>query len=129
MWQRGAAQRRKLRFLVMKQYTTTEQTAKLIELGFEKPCSIASVEPIYGMGGISIAKAYSIGELIEMLPTKIEAEVTDEYDSETCYLNIEEGWAISYFNGWCTVERYTRATELIDALYAMILQLKEGGVI
>lgn len=113
----------------MKQYTTTEQTAKLIELGFEKPCSIASVEPIYGMGGISIAKAYSIGELIEMLPTKIEAEVTDEYDSETCYLNIEEGWAISYFNGWCTVERYTRATELIDALYAMILQLKEGGVI
>lgn len=113
----------------MKQYLSREQTAHLMELGFEKPGSIASVEPIYGMGGISVAKAYSIGELIEMLPTKIEAEVTDEYDSGTCYLNIEEGWTISYFNGWCTVERYTRATELIDALYAMILQLKEEGVI
>lgn len=40
----------------MKQYLTPEQTAKLIELGLEKPCSIASVEPIYGMGGISVAK-------------------------------------------------------------------------
>lgn len=64
-----------------------------------------------------------------MLPTKIEAEVTDEYDSETAYLQIEEGWAISYFNGWCTVEKYTRATELIDALYEMCVKLKKEGVI
>lgn len=113
----------------MKQYTNESQTAKLIELGFEKPCSIASVEPIYGMGGISVAKAYTIGELIEMLPTKIEAEVTDEYDSEFAFLTIEEGWTISYFNGWCTVEKYTRATELIDALYDMIVKLKEEEVI
>lgn len=55
----------------MKQYLSLDKTAKLIELGFEKPCSIASVEPIYGMGGISVAKAYSIGELIEMLPRRI----------------------------------------------------------
>ena len=41
----------------MKQYLTPEQTAKLIELGLEKPCSIASVEPIYGMGGIASQRA------------------------------------------------------------------------
>ena len=108
----------------MKQYTTPEQTAMLIELGFETPKSIVEGE-LYS----DIYFAYSIGELIEMLPTKIEAEVTDEYDSETAYLQIEEGWTISYFNGWCTVEKYTRADELIDALYDMILKLKEEGVI
>ena len=107
----------------MKQYTSTEQTAKLIELGFEKP-------RLLYFGNNTIGHyAYTIGELIEMLPTKIEAEVTDEYDSETAYLQIEEGWAISYFNGWCTVEKYTRATELIDALYDMCVKLKEEGVI
>jgi len=103
----------------MRQYTTPDQTAKLIELGFEKP------SPSF----IQCEGNYSIGKLIEMLPTKIEAEVTDEYDSETAYLNIEEGWTISYFNGWCTVEKYTKATELIDALYDMIVKLKEEGVI
>ena len=132
----------------MKQYTSTEQTAKLIELGFEKPKSILSYSyPVQSdkqkayeeslgleqylatVDQIEFEYAYSIGELIEMLPTKIGAEVTDEYDSETAYLNIEEGWAVSYFNGWCTVEKYSRAPELIDALYAMILQLKGSGVI
>ena len=57
----------------MKQHTTPDQTAKLIELGFEKPSSISSVEPIYGIGGISVAKAYNIGELIEMLPREDRA--------------------------------------------------------
>ena len=110
----------------MKQYTTPEQTAKLMELGFEKPCSIASVEPIYGMGGISVAKAYSIGELIEMLPTSAKIKGFD------CFLYIEPqhydgGWDVGYMRH--NVELNQRATELTDALYAMILQLKEEGVI
>jgi hypothetical protein len=112
----------------MKQYTTQEQTTKLIELGFEKPKSYHDIK-WSGMEVYDYQLAYSIGELIEMLPKKIEAEVTDEYDSETAYLQIEEGWAVSYFNGWCTVEKCTRATELIDALYEMIVKLKEEGVI
>lgn len=109
----------------MKQYTTPEQTAKLIELGFNEPKTKLPFEA----ANDELGYTYSIGELIEMMPTKIEAEVTDEYDSETAYLMIEEGWAVSYFNGWCTVEKYTRATELIDALYDMIVKLKEEGVI
>lgn len=113
----------------MRQYTTPEQTTKLIELGFDNPKSVEVYRDGHCVPFVEQQWAYSIGELIEMLPTKIESEVTDEYDSETAYLNIEEGWTISYFNGWCTVEKYTRATELIDALYDMLVKLKEEGVI
>lgn len=113
----------------MKQYTTPEQTAKLIELGLPKPSSIASVEPIYGMGGISVAKAYSIGELIEMLPQKIEAEMEDESDDEYAWLSFEEGWDVLYRSGYYFVERVRHSKELIDALFDMIVQLKEEGVI
>lgn len=96
----------------MKQYLSPEQTAKLIELGLEKPCSIASVEPIYGMGGISVAKAYSIGELIEMLGY-------DLYSMH--YLGVSwevKGEQVAVIN-----------EELIDALYDMAIKLKEEGVI
>lgn len=96
----------------MKQYTNSEQTAKLIELGFDKPSSIALVEPLYGMGGISIAKAYSVGELIEMLGFHL---------SSIHYIGIV--WAVNAEG----LER--RSEELIDALYAMIIRLKEEGVI
>lgn len=120
----------------MKQFTSIEQTAKLIELGFEKPnLALVKAESLCQSGTdlvwrtTNYERNFSIGELIEMLPKKIEAEVTDEYDSETAYLQIEEGWNVSYFNGWCTVEKYTRATELIDALYDMVVKLKEEGVI
>lgn len=112
----------------MRQHTTPEQTAKLIEMGFEKPCSIASVEPIYGMGGISVAKAYSVGELVEMLPrVYIKCEIV-------YVLNIEawdnhKGWDVQYFDGIDTIAHYTPANELIDALWVMIVKLKEEGVI
>ena len=103
----------------MKQCTTPEQTTTLIELGVEKPSSIASVEPIYGLGGISVAKDYSIGELIEMLPR----------DRGGCPLIIDgtlifEKWAV-YYEG---AKGFSR-DELIDALYDMVIKLKEEGVI
>ena len=47
----------------MKQYTSQDKTAKLIELGFEKP-------RLLYFGNKTIGDyAYTIGELIEMLPT------------------------------------------------------------
>ena len=104
----------------MIQYLSPEKTAKLIELGFEKPCSIASVEPIYGMGGISVAKAYSIGELLSFLPEfvnwtpRVIRGNIIEYSFET------EGSELYYCNAH---------NELIDNLYNMILRLKEEGVI
>lgn len=112
----------------MRQYTNEYQTAKLIELGFEKPCSIASVEPIYGMGGISVTKAYNIGELIEMLP---EAVCLSNDDSVHYYLEISSNtlyWNVAYKDG--SYEAYSiESDELIDALWVMIVKLKEEGVI
>ena len=61
----------------MKMYTTPEQTAKLIELGFEKPKGWC-VEGISSRLRMCIdinrdeGFNYSIGELIEMLPRIVE---------------------------------------------------------
>lgn len=109
----------------MKQYLTPEQTAKLIELGFEKPSSIASVEPIYGMGGISVAKAYNIGELIEMLPHSM---AFSDGDWNLCIdvdiYGEELAWQVGFIG-----EFFVKDNELIDALYEMVIKLKEAGVI
>lgn len=115
----------------MKQYTTPEQTAKLIELGFERPSSIASVEPIYGMGGISVAKAYSIGELFEFLPSCIKtlydtAVLEISYDFENGEWYCGHRWR--YNRGWKN-QKTIGGAELIDTLYTYIIILKEEGVI
>lgn len=99
----------------MRQYTTPEQTAKLIELGFEKPKGLADAEPSSGKW---VREAYSIGELIEMLPPHIGK----------WRLDIFHDW---HFERWVVCidpENYTTAaTELIDALYNMIVTLKDYG--
>lgn len=112
----------------MRQYTTPEQTAKLIELGFEKPCSIASVEPIYGIGGISVAKAYSIGELIEMLP---EAICTSHDDSCHYHLSMDTDacmWRVRYMDDFDVTLCATYDVDLINALYDMVIVLKRQGI-
>lgn len=116
----------------MKQYTTTYQTAKLIEMGFEKPKSLTGDYSIIDNGDIESIEmkcAYSIGELIEMLPPKIEAEMEDESDDEYAWLSLEEGWDVLYRSGYYIVERIRHSKELIDALFGMLVQLKEEGVI
>lgn len=111
----------------MKQYLSSEQTAKLIELGFEKPSNtIVKEEPIYREGSIidwkPIAEEgeYSIGELIEMLPGRING----------IDLTIDRYYAFEQWHIYYDASQYfTKQTELIDALYAMIVKLKEEGVI
>lgn len=112
----------------MKQYTNSEQTTKLIELGFEKPGSIASVEPIYGMGGISVAKAYSIGELIDMLPEVLSPSNNDDWEMPLSISTDSFMWTVEYDAG-CFSPYEAASNELIDALYDMIVKLKEDGVI
>lgn len=65
----------------MRQYTTPEQTAKLIELGFEKPkgwCAegISSLLHMYKHREDDEGFNYSIGELIEMLLPKPHCRVS-----------------------------------------------------
>ena len=111
----------------MKQYTTPEQTAKLIELGFEKPKSEVRSE-----GGIFTSNArtaYSIGELIEMLPEDIE----DKDNRGAWYFRNITGISVYYTREermyWTDLYISCLHEELIDNLYEMVLQLKEEGVI
>lgn len=104
----------------MEQYTTPEQTAKLIELGFEKPKSIEVYRDGHCVPFVEQQWVYSIGELIEMLPKQFNVEL------------LEIKAATLFYSKW--VVRYPYAiivynNELIDALYAMILTLKKEGVI
>lgn len=104
----------------MKQYTTPEQTAKLIELGFKKPKGLADAEPSSGKW---VRPAYSIGELIEILPSHI----THGDRGFISYLSIApyvQGWKVAYTHIYIMLD-----SELVDALYDMIVKLKEEGVI
>ena len=104
----------------MKQYLTPEQTAKLIELGFDKP----TMKNIPTPEGEVNEEWYSIGELMEILPQVIEFGENSLFYPLRVMPTVDGGWAISYCN-----EYDERNNELIDALYAMLLQLKEEGVI
>jgi hypothetical protein len=96
----------------MKKYTTPEQTAKLIELGVEQPKSIEVYRDGHCVPFVEQRWVYSIGELIEMLGVHL---------SSIYYIGIE--WFVNAEG----IER--RRDELIDALYDMILKLKEKRVI
>lgn len=106
----------------MKQYTDESQTAKLIELGLEKPKSIEKIIYIeqYGCG---YETAYSIGELIKMLPEAICRSNNDDIHYYLTIYNDAMDWNIAYRDSddeLCHIV----ADELIDALYDMIIMLK-----
>lgn len=122
----------------MKQYTTPEQTAKLIELGFEEPkCIIGycrrgpygyEVEPYTKEAVYDDTqyprRAYSIGNLIEMLPPRTHSVGLD-WDLDINHDYKFERW-LCFFN---PENQIGIATELVDALYNLIIKLKEEGVI
>lgn len=91
----------------MKQYTSKDQTAKLIESGFPKPKGIC----LSSDNDVMVRGAYSIGELIEFLEHKI-------YRIENDMQWLVDG------------ARFYRADdELINALFEACVTLKEEGVI
>ena len=105
----------------MKQYTTPEQTAKLIELGFEKPKTKLPFE----VANNEVGYTYSIGELIEMLPEKvIDKHEHDAILQMTCF-NGE--WRVKYAGAYDV--GLMIAHELIDALYYMLIDLLENDLI
>lgn len=100
----------------MKMYTNSEQTTKLIELGFDKP----NGNYRYWRGNeLVININYTIGELIEMLPTIV--------DNFTLWIGRDERsnqWFVKYHPRTLVVDE-----ELIDALYDMLIRLKNEGMI
>lgn len=112
----------------MRQYTTPDQTAKLIELGFEKPKNERWVLDVANESTPSIQNIvkkldYSIGELIEMLPENVSQRIR--------YVATKRAWVVDADvlgkDGRCYRGCYHR--ELVKALYVTIIKLKEEGVI
>lgn len=101
----------------MKQFTNESQTAKLIELGFERP-KMAAPALKWVNGEPTFEPQYTIGELIEMLPDYVN--IWDATDIET----MERIWNVGYI-----FSTHIERVELIDALFDMVVKLKEEGVI
>lgn len=99
----------------MKMYTNSDQTSKLIELGFEEPKS----KVLFEVGNDELGYAYSIGELIEVIPDTGSDNWRDrQIFGTTVYYYAEKSIYVCDENG-----------ELIDNLFDMVVLLKEGGVI
>jgi hypothetical protein len=110
----------------MKQYTNESQTGKLIELGFEKPKS--QVRSERGPFSSDARKAYSIGELIEMLP---EAICTSHDESCHYHLSMDTDacmWRVRYMDDFDVTLCATYDVDLINALYDMVIVLKRQGI-
>ena len=109
--------------ITMKQYTKPEQTAKLIELGFEEPKGLADAEPSSGKW---VREAYSIGELLSFLPENIAKE--NEMPS-TLNISLMNGeWLVEYAD-FLGADFSFYSIEVIDAIFDMCVILKEEGVI
>lgn len=105
----------------MKQYTSKDQTAKLIELGFPKPNSIC----LSSDNDVMVRGTYSIGELIEFLPKRVDRGLIDFF-----FGRIE--WFIRYedrSNMPPLALKQWQSRELIDALFCACVTLKEEGMI
>jgi hypothetical protein len=109
----------------MKLYTNSEQTAKLIELGFEIPKMAASVLK-WVDGEPTFEPQYTIGELIEMLPENVAKE--NEMPS-TLNISLMNGeWCVEYAD-FLGADFSFHSVEVIDAIFDMLTKLKEEGAI
>jgi hypothetical protein len=109
--------------ITMKQYTTPDQTAKLIELGFTPELRIKGVRTVHSKVEIDHDCNFAIGELIKMLPPHI----THGDRGFISYLSIApyvQGWKVTYTHIYIMLD-----SELVDALYHTIVKLKEEEVI
>lgn len=104
----------------MKMYTNRDQTAKLIELGFEKPKGLADAEPSSGKW---VRPAYSIGELLSFLPLSFN---NDDYYART--IRASKVMYCDPYLDWIEVE-WIKHEELIDNLFDACVELRENGVI
>ena len=115
----------------MKQYTSKDQTAKLIELGFPKPKFSFPIEdnehPDYvdeDGNSYSLVESYSIGELIEFLPLELEP---DPDMARRTIVGNEVLYCDEYID-WVDL-RFNKYKEIIDNLFDACVTLKEEGVI
>lgn len=101
----------------MKMYLNVEQTAKLIELGFEKPKNQIKAEQAGDCAWYN--PAYSIGELISFIPDSGNENWGDLQIIRTgvCYYSRR------------MIYNFDDEPELIDNLFNICVKLKEEGEI
>ena len=109
----------------MKQYLSPEQTAKLIELGFEKPKTLVDKYYDFDAEDYKEVSRYSIGELIEMLPQFMDVDAVEwSLSIVPDPFKVNGTWWVFY-----APNRPIESAELIDVLYFMLVKLKEEEVI
>lgn len=107
----------------MKQYTTPEQTAKLIELGFEMPQNRIVKQRFDRSTSSWIVVGeegdYSIGELIDFIP-----------DTGNEFMRNRQifGQGVRFYGEHCIYD-FDEEVELIDNLFNLVVRLKEEEVI
>jgi hypothetical protein len=117
----------------MKQYTSTEQTAKLIELGFAEPQGAVKLEQAGEYAWYN--PAYSVQELRDMLPEKLRIpyEFISTVSRYEEYCEDEDFWSVGYdarlLPFHLSIYLSYFSTELIDAYFGLIVKLKKVGVI
>lgn len=116
----------------MRQYTSNEQTSKLIELGLEEPKgwyvdgATNNINLYVNIDEIPMMFNYSIGELLSFLPKSIK--VNDLFFT-LCIHSSSDYWIVEYADISFGTQARLYKEELIDALFAEIVILKEEGVI
>ena len=107
----------------MKKYLDSSQTARLITMGFSAPKSVHKLSLDLDMDTVPHF-GYSIGDLIDFLPK----EIYDEDEDVMATLQISSGWEV-FYSTYTDIFYYQMNKELIDALFNMVVQLKEKGLI
>lgn len=105
----------------MKQYTTPEQTARLVELGLPRPYGTTEHQELVNKVWVTVSEThgnYTIGQLLSFLPASASQRIR--------YVATKRAWIVDIDmlgkQGKCY--RGTYYAELIDALYDMIIKLK-----
>jgi hypothetical protein len=116
----------------MKYYTSQEQTAKLIELGFEKPKGwyvdgvTNNIKLYVNIDKNPMMFNYSIGELLSFLPNDFR-DTNKNLHTLSIYTGELGTWEINYIGFESRIR--TCEYELIDAAFEMCVKLKVEGVI
>ena len=116
----------------MKQYLDKQQTAKLIELGFEEPKGwyvdgvTNNVNLYVNIDADPMTFNYSIGEILSFLPENIAKE--NELPSTLNISLLDGEWRVEYAD-FLGADFSFHSIELINAIFNMIVKLKEEEVV
>ena len=112
----------------MRQYTTPEQTARLILMGMPKPYGTTEHQELVNKVWVTVSEThgdYTIGQLLSFLPASASQRIR--------YVATKRAWIgdvdVLGKSGVGKCYRGIYHPRLVDALYDMIVKLKEEGVI